>query len=233
MIVDDEHLARQALRRLLAGHPDFEIVGEAEGLGDAAETIGRQQPDLVLLDIDLGGGADGFDLLARLERPPVVIFVTAHAEHAVEAFAVQAVDYLLKPVEPGRLAEALARAQRHRAAEAASATGGVLALRTPRRTVVARPAQIVALRADGDFTHVHVEGEAPLMMARTLAHFETLLPAPPFLRLGRSLIVNRDRIRRVETPSRETARVTLHGLDAPLDLGRAAAARLREALGDR
>ena len=233
VIVDDEHLARQALRRLLAAHPDVEVAGEAEGLGDAVTTIGRLQPDLVLLDIELGGGVDGFDLLARLAPPPVVVFVTAHAEHAVEAFAVHAVDYLLKPVAPERLAESLARARRHRAAKATEGSGGVIALRTPRRTVVARPAQVVVLRADGDFTHVHVEGEAPLMMARTLGHFETLLPSPPFLRLGRSLIVNRDRVRRVETPSRETALVTLQGLDDTLALGRAAAARLREALAER
>jgi len=237
LIVDDEHLARQALRRLLAAHPDVEIVGEAESLSDALREIERLRPQALLLDIELGGGEDGFDLLARLDSPPVVVFVTAHAKHAVEAFAVQAVDFLLKPVAPERLADSLERVRRTlgRPASLASAehSAGVLALRTPRRTLVARPADIVALRADGDFTHVHVEGEPPLMMARTLAHFETLLPAPPFLRLGRSLIVNRDRIRRVETPSRETARVTLHGLDAPLELGRAAAARLREALGDR
>ena len=235
LIVDDEHLARQALRRQLALHPGVEIVGEAETLDGALREIDRLHPEVLLLDIDLGGGEDGFELLARLDRPPVIVFVTAHAEHAVEAFAVRAVDYLLKPVAPERLAESLERARRaldlERAPQPAKA-GGVIALRTPRRTIVARPTDIVVLRADGDFTHVHVTGEAPLMMARTLGHFETLLPSPPFLRLGRSLIVNRDRIRSVENPSRETARVTLHGLDDALELGRAAAARLREALDD-
>lgn len=230
VIVDDEPLARQALRRLLADHRDVDLVGEAEGLQDGLAAIARLKPDLVLLDIELGGGEDGFDLLARLDRPPIVVFVTAHAEHAVEAFAVQAVDYLLKPVAPDRLAESLGRARRQRARDVAE-PGGVIALRTPRRTVVTRPSAIVALRAEGDFTHVHVDGEAPLMMARTLGHFETLLPSPPFLRLGRSLILNSDRLRRIDTPSRETARVTLQGMDGSLDLGRAATARLREALG--
>ena len=112
LIVDDEHLARQAIRRLLAAHRDAEIVGEAASLAEAMEAIERTAPQLVFLDIELGGGGDGFDLLAALERPPIVVFVTAYAEHAVEAFAVNAVDYLLKPVEPGRLAESLARAER-------------------------------------------------------------------------------------------------------------------------
>src|SRR5580700_9384393 len=100
------------MRRLLAAHPDAEIVGEAASLDEAMDAIQRTAPQLVFLDIELGGGGDGFDLLAALERLPIVVFVTAYAEHAVEAFAVNAVDYLLKPVEPGRLAESLARAER-------------------------------------------------------------------------------------------------------------------------
>jgi two-component system LytT family response regulator len=232
LIVDDEHLARQAMRRLLASHPEVEIVGEAEGVSDALREIESTRPQLVFLDIELGG-ADGFDLLARLETPPVVVFVTAYAEYAVEAFAVNAVDYLLKPVDPGRLAESLKRADRELAREqsADGPGGGVIAFKTPKRTVLAKPSEVVALRADGDFTHVFVADQPALMIWRTLSHFESVLPSPPFLRLGRSLIVNRDRLRAIETPSRETARLMLHGMDEAVMLGRAAAARLREALG--
>lgn len=234
LIVDDEHLARQAMRRLLANHPEVEIVGEAEGVSDALREIERARPHLVFLDIELGG-ADGFDLLARLETPPVVVFVTAYAEHAVEAFAVDAVDYLLKPVDPERLAESLKRAgrelERKDPAAGPAPAGGVIAFKTPKRTVVAKPADVVALRADGDFTHVFVANQPALMIWRTLGHFENLLPSPPFLRLGRSLIVNRDRLRNIETPSRESTRLMLHGMDEALTLGRAAAARLREAVG--
>jgi two-component system LytT family response regulator len=233
LIVDDEHLARQALRQALAEHPGVEIVGEAEGVADAMAAIARCEPQLMFLDIELGGD-DGFDLLAALERPPMVVFVTAYAEYAVEAFAVNAVDYLLKPVEPERLNQALARAERALATTEpapAAAGKGVIALKTPKRTVLARPAEIVCVRADGDFTHVFVADQPALMMWRRLAHFEDVLPSPPFLRLGRSLIVNRDRLRRVETPSRESARIMLQGMAEALTLGRTAAARLREALG--
>ena len=119
LIVDDEHLARQAMRRLLAAHPDVEIVGEAEGIADARREIERTQPQLIFLDIELDDG-DGFDLLAALERRPIVVFVTAYAEHAVQAFAVHAVDYLLKPVAPERLAESLTRAEQQLARDAQS-----------------------------------------------------------------------------------------------------------------
>jgi two-component system LytT family response regulator len=231
LIVDDERLARQAIRRLLAAHPEVEIVAEAESLDQALAAIASTKPQLLFLDIELGG-RDGFELLAELEQPPIVVFVTAYAEHAVEAFAVDAVDYLLKPVEPERLKESLARVERQLAQRIGSAPVGasVIELKTPRRTVLAAPADIAALRADGDFTRVLLANRPEVMIWRTLAHFESLLPSPPFLRLGRSLIINRDRLRNIEAPSRESAYITLLGIAEPLMLGRTAAQRLRESL---
>ena len=228
LIVDDEPLARSAMRRLLAPHRAVEIVGEADGMAAARAAILATKPDLVFLDIELGD-ADGFDLLASLDAPPTVVFVTAYAEHAVAAFAVDAVDYLLKPVDPDRLAESLARVERQRATGRPPTLP--IELRTPRRTVFAQPREIVILRADGDFTQIHLAGQPAMMIWRTLAHFESLLPGPPFLRLGRSLIVNRDRLRHVETLSR--TRLVVHVLAGPVEVGRPAAARLREAMGAR
>ena len=118
LIVDDEHLARQAMRRLLAAHP-VEIVGEAESVASALKAIESTRPQALFLDIDLGGG-DGFDLLAALERPPVVVFVTAYGEHAIRAFEAQAIDYLVKPVDEDRLAATLDRV-RQRLSEKRSA----------------------------------------------------------------------------------------------------------------
>ena len=232
LIVDDEHLARQAMRRLLAAHPTIEIAGEAESLTEALQAIERFKPQLVFLDIELGGG-DGFDVIAALETPPTVVFVTAYPQYAVEAFAVDAVDYLLKPVEPERLAESLARVER-KIAKPARAAPAPIELKTPGRTILVAPADIAALRADGDFTRVLLADRPEVMIWRTLAHFESLLPSPPFLRLGRSLIVNRDRLRTIDNPSRERAQITLRGVAEPLALGRTASLRLREALaGDK
>lgn len=233
VIVDDEPLAIRAMRRLLAAHGDVAILGEADNLSGAVQLISAEKPDAVFLDIDLGS-SDGFQLIARLDPAPHVVFVTAHAQYAVDAFAAAAVDYLLKPVIPERLAEAIARLRRNRpppAADAGGDSGGahdILELRTPNRTVLASPAEIAALRAEGDFTRVVLADQPSLLIWRTLSHFESVLPAPPFVRLSRSLILNRDRLRSFETPSRNRSRVTLDGVGEPLVLGRAATSRLRD-----
>jgi len=228
LIADDEPLARRAMRRLLAAHADAEVVGEAESVGEALQVIAAQRPDLVFLDIKLNGG-NGFDLIAAAPEPPKIVFVTAHAEFAVEAFAVEAVDYLLKPVAPERLAAALDRVARQVAGERPD-EGAMIELRTAGRVVRAALADIAAVKAEGDFSHVLLAEQPALMLLRSLGQFEAMLPSPPFFRLGRSLIVNRDRVRALEARSRDAVRVTLRGLAEPLVIGRAAAARLREAL---
>lgn len=227
LIVDDEPLARRGLRQLLAAHPGVSVAGEAGDVDEALEIIAAERPDVVFLDIELGEETEnGFALIARLAAPPRIVCVTAHARHAVEAFAVAATDFLLKPVSPLRLAETLARLARPPVAVGPEP----LTLRTPGRTVVVAPADIAALRADGDFTHVLMVGQAPLMILRTLAAFEAVLPAPPFLRVGRSLILNRDRVQAVEMPAGGQALVRLAGLEAPVPIARSAALRLRASL---
>ncbi|NQX92871.1 MAG: response regulator transcription factor, partial [Flavobacteriales bacterium] len=106
LIVDDERLARKDLIQLLENHPKIEIVGEAQDAIEAEEKIKELQPDVIFLDIQMPGKS-GFDLLEHLQFPPQVIFVTAHDEHAVKAFEVSALDYLMKPVEPKRLEESV------------------------------------------------------------------------------------------------------------------------------
>lgn len=231
VIVDDEPLAIRAMQRLLAAHAEVHVVGTADTLGAAVELIGISRPDLVFLDIDLGAG-NGFDVLALLSPAPRVIFVTAHPQHAVEAFAVEAADYLLKPVLPERLAAALARVARLVPARPEPA-GPAVELRMPNRTVFADPAEIAALCAEGDFTRIHLAGQPALLILRTLSHFEGLLPAPPFQRVGRSVLINLDRVRRLQSRDRNLSHVVLDGLDGALPLGRVATSRLRAALAAR
>ncbi|UPY36286.1 LytTR family DNA-binding domain-containing protein [Sediminicoccus sp. KRV36] len=223
VIVDDEPLAIRSMQRLLAAHADVSIVGTADSLGTAVETIRATRPDLVFLDIELGGG-NGFDVLAQLDPQPRIVFVTAHARHAVDAFAVAATDYLLKPVLPERLAESLARV----------IPGGpsrrALTLRTPGRTVIAEAADIAAFCAEGDFTRIHLAGQPSLLILRTLGQFEATLPQPPFKRIGRSLILNLERVRHVASRGRDQNEVVIEGLERPLPLGRVATLRLRAAL---
>jgi YesN/AraC family two-component response regulator len=108
LIVDDERLARQELRRLLGRHPEIEIVGEAASAQQARRALGELDLDLLFLDVQMPGET-GFDLIASLPSAPVVVFTTAYDEHAVRAFEVSATDYLIKPIEPGRLGRTVAR----------------------------------------------------------------------------------------------------------------------------
>src|SRR4026207_595979 len=110
LLVDDERLARQELRRLLAAHPDVTIVGEAVNADDAVARLGGPAIDPVCLDIQVPGGS-GFDVLERLERVPLVVFTTAFDEYAVRAFEVNAFDYLMKPVRPERLSSVIEKAR--------------------------------------------------------------------------------------------------------------------------
>jgi two-component system LytT family response regulator len=231
MVVDDEPLARQAMRHLLSAHPEIDIVAEAARAGTALELIRSLRPDAVFLDIQMPG-LSGFDLLHDLATPIKVVFVTAHAEHAVRAFDFEAVDYLLKPVRPEKLARAVQRLTG--ASDTASGSKGAplaredrLCLRTTERTVVAPMESLAAIEADGDFMRVFLADEKPLLIGQTLASYERMLPKPPFLRLGRSLLVNVDRIARAEQASRDEMTLWLRGVPQPFALGRAASARLK------
>lgn len=227
LIADDEPLARRALSRLLRHHADTEVVGETESLTQTIAQVERLRPDLVLLDIDLGDG-DGFRLFAQTASPPLVIFVTAHAEFAVDAFAVEAVDYLLKPVPQERFDVALDRARRQLAVPDGLAP--VMELRTPGRIVRTMPSDIVAIRAEGDFSRIHFVEQSPLMILRSIGQLEAQLRTPPFVRLGRSIMVNTDHVRSLVLHSRDEARLTLGGVAEPFVLGRAATSRLKVAM---
>jgi two-component system LytT family response regulator len=229
-VIDDEPLARTGLRRALAAMPGVEVVGEAGSVREAARVIEEKRPQAIFLDIQMPG-ATGFDLLRRLDTAPLVVFVTAHSGHAVRAFEVDAVDYVLKPVEPGRLAKAVARL---RSAVAGSENTLVplepddrLCLRAPERTFVTRIEDIVCLRADGDFCRFTLAGGETPFICRPLGSFLETLPNPPILRLDRSLAVNTRRIRRLERAGGHTSKLWLEGLVDPVPLGRAATLRIR------
>ncbi|NDD15811.1 MAG: response regulator, partial [Chitinophagia bacterium] len=110
IIIDDERLARNELKKLLEQHPEIEIIDEAINVDEGVEKIDLAHPDLIFLDIQMPGKT-GFDLLSELEKSPKVIFTTAYDEFALKAFEVNALDYLLKPIDPKRLADAIQKLQ--------------------------------------------------------------------------------------------------------------------------
>jgi len=216
MIVDDEELARQRIRRLLAREADVEVVGEASDGVQAVESIQSLAPDLVFLDVQMPE-VDGFAVLERL-RPngaPAVVFVTAHDDYALRAFDVHAVDYLRKPFDATRFREAFARARRRLAgAEAEERARTLEALLSQIRSQPPRSRERLMVRSDGRLYFVRVDdidwveaagnyvklhvGRDTHLMRETMAGIEKMLDPSRFLRIHRSAIVNLDRVREMQ-----------------------------------
>ena len=233
MLVDDEPLARKGLRDLLADFTEVDVVGEADCVDDARTMIKQVRPDGIFLDIRMPE-ADGFDLLSSLSKDLPVIFVTAYSEYAVQAFDVQAVDYLLKPVHPQRLSQAIRRLQTVLGASDSEqnpyGTSDRICLRTPEKTLVVPLDEILVLQADKDFTRVTVAASPPLMICQSLGVYERNLPNPPFLRVDRSTMLNLSRIHSLEISPSRGVRVFMNGSANAIPLGRAGLRRLRLAI---
>jgi len=212
LIVDDEPLSRENLRLRLADHADITVAGECAGGLAAVEAITADTPDLLFLDISMPD-LDGFGVLDRLpdDAQPVVIFVTAYQDHALEAFRVHALDYLLKPFSDQRFDEALDRARQHLAAKeppAAWETVGQtpdhpdrLVVRAGGRVLLVPVAEIRWIEGCGDYARLHTDGR-PLLLRRTLQELTTLLDPAHFTRVNRSAIVNLDQVAELRPCSR-------------------------------
>jgi len=226
---------------LLAADHAVDVVGEASRIDEAEELIRRERPGVVFLDVQLRGET-GFDLLARDAGSFQTIFVTAFDAYAVRAFEVHALDYLLKPVHPERLAEALARARNptgHRAAPELPPAYRYDDLffhadaRCPR---FIRIREIAFIRAAGNYTELHMRGGPPLLVLRTLATWEAQLADAPFVRVHRSALVNLDYVDRIERGSGYTYELHVRGHTTPLAMSRRRALELksrRDAFGSR
>jgi two-component system, LytTR family, response regulator len=197
LLIDDEPLARRELGRLLRMHPQIEIVGEAADVDQAERRIVQLQPQLIFLDIQMPGGS-GFDLLARLEALPRVIFTTAYDQHAVQAFEVNALDYLLKPIEPERLALSLSRLPL--AAAAASAVSGTpeqLFVRDGPRCWFVPLREVRMIAAEGNGVRLYWGDQQPVLN-RSLLSLEPRLDARRFFRANRQQLINLDFVTAVE-----------------------------------
>jgi two-component system LytT family response regulator len=229
ILVDDERLARSSLRSLLSAHPEIEIVAEASTVRQAKERIECDRPDVAFLDIQMPGGG-GFKLLEQLIDPPSIVFVTAHDEYAIRAFDVNAIDYLLKPVEPARLARAVARLRRSRSERGLpvgpyAADDSVL-IKTGRRCFFVPALQIAAIRTAENYSYVDCDNGETHLVRRTLKEWEILLPADHFVVLDRSCLINWRLVSKWVVRGREIE-AYVGRLAKPLLLGRAAAHRFK------
>jgi two-component system LytT family response regulator len=223
LIVDDERLARLELRRLLAEHPEIEVAGEARGGEEALSMIPQLAPDLLFLDIQMPG-LTGFELLERLEDLPQVIFTTAYDEYAIKAFEVNALDYLLKPIVPARLAAALGRVRPR------SDRGRLeqVFVRDGERCWIVRIPDIFLLESEGNYTRVYFGTERPLIR-RSLNTLQEQLDPAVFFRAGRKEIVNLKWIDKVDIAIAGGLLITLRG-GRTVEMSRRQSARLREIL---
>lgn len=236
LIVEDSRLARKELRTLLEAVPDAEVVGEAADLETAIEATERLKPELLLLDIQLPGGT-GFDLLDRLEHLPLVVFTTAYDQHAVDAFERNAIDYLVKPIAPERLAGALARvrerlasraAPREPAAAARKGADDMVFVRDGERCWFVRLGDISGFEACGNYAQAWFEGKRPLL-ARTLGSLEERLDPALFFRASRSHLINLRWVESIVPWVNDGYRVTLRG-GHTVEVSRRQAKLLREQL---
>ena len=234
LLVDDERLARQELRRLLADHADITIVGEAVNTDDAVTRLEDSSIDLVFLDIQMPGGS-GFDVLERLERVPLVVFTTAFDEYAVRAFEVNAFDYLMKPVRPERLASVLDRTRtalstaRDTRPERPPLSTGRVFLRDGERCWIVLWSDIVLFEVEGNYARAYVGSNRPLIRA-SLNALEAKLDPALFFRASRQHIVNLGFIESVETAPDDTYIIHLKNR-SEVPVSRRQSRQLRESLG--
>ena len=234
LIVDDERLARRELVYLLRAHPEIEVVAEAESIATALTAIEDAQPDLVFLDIQMGGES-GFELFERGRLQAHVVFVTAHDEFALRAFEVNALDYLMKPVDPARLRQAIERFLGRIGPAAASSkrlsyTDSVF-LHIDGAPRLLKLASIACIQAAGDYTRL-IGATAPIgTVLKPMKEWERLLPERQFQRIERSTIVNCEQVARIEPFFGGSYQVYLRNAAQPLVMSRRYARRFRGKFG--
>jgi len=238
LIVDDERLARSALRSTVAEQDHATVVGEAASVDEAATLIDETPPDVVLLDVQMRGET-GFDLLDRIAAPVQVVFVTAYDQYAVRAFEVNALDYLLKPVAPDRLSEALRRVRATDAAlpqdnaksDASFRYDDLFFYEDGRQPRFIRIADIRHVEASGNYTRLHLNDGADALTTTTLSEWTEQLPDSHFVRIHRSTIVNVNHVARIERQPNKTYEVFVDNNESPLSMSRRRAQALKDRLG--
>jgi len=240
IIVDDERIARQRLKRLLAKEGDIEIVAECADGAATIDAVRQDSPDLLFLDIQMPG-MDGFDVLDHIASigQPAIVFVTAFDKHAVHAFETCALDYLLKPVAPPRLTKTLERVRNYlstakpatafpAAPPDATAPRRRFSVRSGQRTTFVASEEIDWIEADGNYAVLHV-GNQNHFLRETMSTLESELPAKEFLRVSRSAIVHLNRVKEIQTTSgNHHFAVLVDGQRVPVTRGvRQIGARLR------
>ncbi len=233
LIIDDERLARQELKSMLSVYPEINIVGEAANAEQAIECIERLNPDVIFLDIQMPG-KNGFELLEEISGVPEVVFVTAFDEYAIRAFEVNALDYLLKPVQPARLAETVKKILNKDNMDKLEISAPTYLLSDKDQVFVkdgdkcwfVKLSDVRLLESEGNYVRVHFDKNHPLIL-RSLNSLEARLDERTFFRASRKYIINLKWVEGVENWFSGGLMVTLKDGEK-IELSRRQASRLRE-----
>ncbi|MBK7129419.1 MAG: LytTR family transcriptional regulator DNA-binding domain-containing protein [Crocinitomicaceae bacterium] len=203
IIVDDERLAREELKSLLSNYSDVDLIGEYKNTAEARIAIERDAPDLVFMDIQMPGET-GLELLEKIQNPPRTVFVTAYDEHAIKAFELKAYDYLMKPVDPERLAEVFKRiSEENKTPESVAnnnklCSGDRILIKDGDKVWFIKIDDVRYFESEGNYVKVHFEKFRPLIL-RSLNSLEERLDEKLFFRANRKFIINLQHIVNIES----------------------------------
>lgn len=234
LIIDDERLARKDLISLLSEHPNIKVVGEADDVSSAIQAIEQLNPDIIFLDIQMPGES-GFDLLNKIKVEAKVIFVTAFDEYAIRAFEVNALDYLLKPVNPDRLVRTIERLEQEEETEPIEQRNlnydDRLFLMVDNQMKFLKIKSILSISAAGDYSEIITTDKQKGLALKSMKEWEIRLPEQYFCRIHRSTIINMEYIDRLEEWFNYSFRVYLKGIEKPYVMSRRYMAKLKKQLG--
>lgn len=242
VIIDDERLAREELKSVLSDFTEINIVGEAQNGDEGIEVIQNTKPDLIFLDINMPG-MTGFEMLKKLENIPHVIFITAYDEYALKAFEVNALDYILKPIDPDRLSEAVERLKegeddfespaeiKQSRKERVLTSSDRVFIKDGEKCFFVQLSDVRMLESDGNYVKVYFGKNRPLIL-RSLNSFEDRLDPEHFFRANRKYIINLSWIHSIENWFNGGLRVELRhevdGKNETVDISRRQAIRFKE-----
>ncbi|BFM44680.1 LytTR family DNA-binding domain-containing protein [Flavobacterium sp. CFS9] len=201
VIVEDSRLARNELKELIKNHPEIEVIGEAENVDSGFKLIQETQPDLLFLDINMPE-KDGFELLEMLDKVPITIFTTAFDEYAIKSFEYNALDYLLKPINPKRFAHSIEKVsqnliEKEEKSNKKLTLNNQIFIRDGEKCWLVKIADIFLFEVDGNYTKVFFQDEKAVLN-KSLNHIEEKLPDDYFFRANRNQIINIEYILKID-----------------------------------
>lgn len=233
LIVDDERLARNELRKILKEFPEIEIIDEAVNVPDALEKIENLRPELIFLDIQMPGNKTGFDLLEMLEYTPKVVFTTAYNEFAIKAFEYNALDYLLKPIDTRRLHDAVQKVKRQMEHDAGNVRNKLgdhdqVFVKDGERCWFVKLAEVRLFESVGNYAKVYFGNHKPLIL-KSLNALEERLDEKTFFRANRKHIINLQMVQKIDNHFNGGLKVTLTG-NEEIEISRRQAVKFKDSM---